>query len=95
MRLYFGIATVFSILVAVFAIQNSELISIKFLLWQLPGFPLAFVILGAALSGMVVAWLFSIARQYKISKQYGELKNYTHSLEQELLKYRPNRQEKG
>ena len=95
MRLYFGIATVFSILVAVFAMQNSEMVSIQFLFWQLPGFPLAFVILGAALSGMVTAWLYSVARQYKISRQYTELKNYARSLEEELLKYRPNRQEKS
>lgn len=89
MRLYFGIATVFSVLVAVFAIQNSELVSMEFLFWQLPGFPLAIVILGAAISGMVVAWLFSIARQYKQSRQLNELKNYARSLEEELTKYRP------
>lgn len=94
MRLYFGIAIIVAILVAIFALQNSQMVSIKFLLWQLPGFPLALIILGAAISGMMVAWLFSITGRYKKVKQYAELKNYAHSLEEELLKYRPADQNK-
>ncbi|AQS59342.1 LapA family protein [Desulforamulus ferrireducens] len=87
MRLYIVMAIIVSILVAIFALQNAESVSIEFLAWEM-SFPLALVILGAAFSGMLVAWLFSVTGFFKKTKQYAELKSYARSLEEELLKYR-------
>ncbi|MEW6697706.1 MAG: LapA family protein [Bacillota bacterium] len=89
MHLYFALATLLSLTVAVFAIQNSELVTIRFLFWQLPSVPQVIVILGAALGGMVIAFFFGFSRSYQMSKQLHELKDYARLLEQELIKYKP------
>lgn len=89
MQFYFALATLLSLAVAAFAIQNSELVTIRFLFWQLPGVPQVMVILGAALGGMIIAFFFGFSRRYQLSKQLNELKDYARLLEQELLKYKP------
>jgi uncharacterized integral membrane protein len=42
--------------VAVFAVQNLDPVVIAFLGWRVQGMPLALVILGSLVSGMILAW---------------------------------------
>ncbi|WP_227765582.1 LapA family protein [Zhaonella formicivorans] len=86
MQFYFYLAVIFSLVVAVFAIQNSQLIAIKLFFWQLPEFPLAVIILGAALAGAVAAFLFGLTNSLKSLKLRKELKEQVKSLEEELVK---------
>lgn len=51
---YFIIALLFALSVAVFAIQNTESVSIKFLFWQYNGISKVLVILASAVVGAVV-----------------------------------------
>lgn len=87
MQVFFYLAILFAIMVATFAIQNSQMISIRFIAWQLPAIPLAIIILGAALSGAVAAFLFSIAGYFRHLRQRNELRERLHLLEKELSQY--------
>lgn len=89
MKLFFVLATIFSLVVALFATQNSDLVTIQFLIWQLPSVPQIVVILLSALGGMIAAFLFCLSRQYRLSKENSYIKNYAKRLEQELLKFGP------
>lgn len=89
MQLLFAVATLFSLTVAIFAIQNSEQVTITFLFWSLPSVPQVIVILGAALAGMIAALLFGLSRQFKLSKEAKELQIKLQVLENELVKLRP------
>ncbi|MDO7787047.1 LapA family protein [Desulforamulus aquiferis] len=86
MQFYFAIATLFSITVAIFATQNSDQVTISFLLWQLPSIPQVIVILGSALAGMVAALFFGLSRQFKLSKELKEALVRINTLDNELAK---------
>lgn len=58
MPLIYGISTlIFSILIAILAVQNAGPVSIKFFFWAVPEMPLVLVILGTAVCGLVVGFL--------------------------------------
>lgn len=90
MQFYLALAIMFSLTIAIFAIQNSSLVTIQFLIWELPSVPQVIVIIFSALFGMIVAFLFGIMRQYKLSRQLSEMRDYTSTLEQEIIKLKPN-----
>lgn len=56
---YFIVGLVLGLAIAVFALQNTTAVEVKFLAWQLAG-PLAVVVLGSAAAGALVALLFGI-----------------------------------
>lgn len=89
MQLYLSLGALFSLTVAIFAIQNSEEITIQFLFWQLPSFPLVMVILGAAFTGMLAAWFFGLSRRFKLSSEIREMKMYIDSLHTQLNQDKP------
>lgn len=88
MQFYFAIATLLSLTVAIFAIQNSEQVTIRFLIWQLPTIPQVIVILGAALGGMIAALFFGLSRQFKLSRELKESTVRIQVLENELIELR-------
>ena len=47
----------FSILIAILAVQNAGPVSIKFFFWAVPEMPLVLVIFGTAFCGLVVGFL--------------------------------------
>jgi putative membrane protein len=57
------VALIFAVLVAMFAIQNSALVSISFFKWQLKDISLAIVILGSAAAGALAVGLFTFVRE--------------------------------
>ena len=56
---YFIAGLILGLAIAVFALQNTTAVEVKFLAWQVAG-PLAVVVLGSAAAGAVVALLFGI-----------------------------------
>jgi len=62
MQFYLITALVFALLVAVFAIQNTETVVIQFLAWSF-SISLVLVILGSAAVGALVLYLFSLVKQ--------------------------------
>mgnify|MGYP000931463430 CR=1 FL=1 len=94
------VALAFAVLVAMFAIQNSALVSISFFQWQLKDVSLAIVILGSAAAGALAVGLFSIVREIGlrlslrschskldvIAKELDETQETSLELEQELGK---------
>jgi putative membrane protein len=57
------VALAFAVLVAMFAIQNSTLVSVSFFKWQLKDISLAVVILGSAAAGALAVGLFTFVRE--------------------------------
>lgn len=62
---YFIVALLFALSVAVFAIQNTESISIKFLFWQYQGISKVLVILASAAVGAVMVMFLGFWWQIK------------------------------
>ncbi|HBG23137.1 MAG: LapA family protein [Syntrophaceticus sp.] len=76
MPLIYGIGTlIFSIFIAILAVQNAGPVSIKFFFWAVPEMPLVLVILAAALCGLVVGFLlgrFAGRKSAKNAKKVAE-----------------------
>lgn len=62
---YFILALLFALSVAVFAIQNTESVSIKFLFWQYQGISKVLVILASAAVGAVMVIFLGFWWQFK------------------------------
>ena len=62
---YFIVALLFALSIAVFAIQNTESVSIKFLFWQCQGISKVLVILVSAAVGAVVVMFLGLWWQIK------------------------------
>lgn len=77
-QIYFIISLLFAMVVAVFAIQNTEQISINFLFWQFSEISKVFVILASATVGaMLVVFLglwWQLKRFIHIRHLEGEIK---------------------
>lgn len=92
------VALAFAVVVAMFAIQNSALVSVSFFSWQLRDISLAVVILGSAAAGALAVGLFTLVREIGLrlslrschakldstSKELGEVRESNLRLEQEL-----------
>ena len=66
MPAYLVLGLVFSIAVAVFAVQNATRVDITLVFWQLKSISLVLVILGSALIGALTAGLFGAVNQLKL-----------------------------
>lgn len=88
MPVYLVLGLVFSIAVAVFAVQNATRVDITLLLWQLKSISLVLVILGSALIGALSAGLFGIVKQIKLKRKIKDYKTLldTQDLEIAYLK---------
>ncbi|MDD4237258.1 MAG: LapA family protein [Desulfotomaculaceae bacterium] len=62
---YFILALLFALSVAIFAIQNTESVSINFLFWQYPGISKVLVILSSAAVGAVMVMFLGFWWQFK------------------------------
>jgi uncharacterized integral membrane protein len=63
------IVAVIAVLVAVFAMQNTASVDLRFLFWQLDAVPLAAVVLASLASGIVVAGLPMLFRVWRLRRQ--------------------------
>jgi len=83
MEIYLILAAVLGIFVAVFAIQNSAAVTVKFLLWQFES-SLAVLIILAMLSGMLLVFLLSIPGRLKRRKELHDRDKRIRELEKRL-----------
>ena len=58
-QLYFVGGLILGLVLAVFALQNTTAVEVRFLFWQVEG-PLAVVVLASAAAGLLVAILFGL-----------------------------------
>ncbi len=83
MQWYLFLAFLFVLAVTLFAVQNSQQVTMKFLYWEF-SFPLVMLILSSAATGVLVTLLFSIAKQLKLSIQVRDLQSRLRQLEKKL-----------
>ncbi|MCL5057673.1 MAG: LapA family protein [Actinobacteria bacterium] len=78
---YLAAAALITLVISVFAVQNSQPVTLKFLLWDLPPLPLVLIILFSAATGVLVTLLFSVARQLRLNLQIRDLQSKLKQLE--------------
>lgn len=83
MQWYVAVAAVITLAVSVFAIQNSQQVSLRFLSWELPSFPLVLLIFFSAATGVLITLLFSITKQLRLAMQIRELQSRIKKLEKQ------------
>lgn len=89
MQWHLVLAIVFVLALTLFAIQNSQQVTLQFLSWELPPLPLVLVILFSAASGVLVTLLFSIAKQLRLTLQIRNLQSRLNQLEKKLSAQQP------
>lgn len=80
MQVYLFFALIFSICIAVFAVQNATKVDIDFFFWHIKDISLVLVIFGSALVGSTVAGLFGLFKQLNLKKH---LKTYKQKIEEQ------------
>lgn len=84
MQIYLITALLFSLLVAVFAVQNTEVVTIRFITWQF-SVSLVLVILGSAIVGALALYFLGLFKQvgawFKIRQLDGKKKDLEKQLE--------------
>ena len=78
------IAIVIALLAVVFALQNSDLVSVKFFAWELGNTSMALVLLITLILGLVTGMLFLAPGIYKRNTTIGAQKKRIGELEREL-----------
>ncbi len=85
MQFYLIIALIFSLLVAIFAIQNTALVVVSFLTWQF-SIPLVLILLGSAVSGALVLYFLGLFKQVGSWFKIRQLNSHKESLEKQVQK---------
>ncbi|WP_432665393.1 lipopolysaccharide assembly protein LapA domain-containing protein [Wukongibacter baidiensis] len=88
MQILFIFSLVFAILVSVFAVMNSDPVTIK-LLWKQYEFSQAIIILGSAAIGAIIVALLGMVNRVKSGFKIRELQNKIKGLEKELEEFKP------
>lgn len=74
------VTVLFGLIIAYFAIQNTAVISLNFLNYQVTGIPLYIVVVGALLVGLLISWILSIVNSistgFKIMGKESKIKDY-------------------
>lgn len=85
-QVYFAVAVGFALLVAVFAIQNPEPVTIRLLFWQFSAVPEVLLILVSTASGALVALLlglfWNIGKFMHIRRLEGEIRDAKNQMSQ-------------
>lgn len=81
---YLVVALLFILFISILALQNSQPVTIKFLYWSLPSFPLVLIILFSAATGALITLLFSVAGQVRLTIRARELQSRIRQLEKKL-----------
>lgn len=55
------LTAIFGLVIAFFATQNTNVVSVKFLQYSLSSIPLYFIIIGSLVVGIFLAWILSLA----------------------------------
>lgn len=81
---YLVLAFIFVLATTVFAIQNAQQVTLRFLYWEFPSFPLVMLILFSAASGVLISLLFSLAKQFRQGMQIRDLQSRLRQMEKKL-----------
>lgn len=84
MHFFLFLALTLAIALALFAIQNSEKITVQFMQWNIQG-PLDFILVVTFAAGMLAGLFSCIPAWWRKSKQGRAQKKRIHELERELL----------
>lgn len=88
MQILFILSLIFAILVSIFAVMNSDPVTIK-LLWKQFEFSQAIIILGSAAIGATIVALLGMVNRVKSSLKIRELQNRIKGLEKQLEEFKP------
>jgi uncharacterized integral membrane protein len=72
MQGYLVLALIFAVIVALFAIQNTTVVVVRFLLWE-ANISLVLVILGAAAAGAIMMFLINFIKEIGVNRERKEL----------------------
>lgn len=92
MQFYLILTLFFALLVAIFAIQNSIAVPVKFLFWEYQDTPLVLVIFCSAILGALSVGVIGMGKQLKLNLRLKDYKHQVNILEGELENFR-NREE--
>ena len=70
-----------SIAVAIFALQNPDQVTIRFLAWQIERAPLAAVILVSGAAGAIIVSLIGLVQRWRLRSKIRQLETRVRSLE--------------
>lgn len=85
-QLYIILGLVFSLAVAIFAVQNSTAVDVKFLGWSFEDISLVVVILSSVVGGVLISILLGLPRQLRNTMKLRELSTQNQRLSDELEK---------
>lgn len=85
MQVYLLLGLIFSLGVAVFAVQNSTRVNISLFFWQLGDISLVLIIFGSALIGAAATGLFGAVKQLQLRKTIKNYKTQTEEYKQEIV----------
>ena len=90
------VSLIFSLIVAIFAVQNNTPVDISFLGWKYSGISLVLVIIGSAVAGAVTVFCLGLVKQFKLKRdlrhakgENDKLSSKVAELEAKLLKNEP------
>ncbi|HCP15035.1 MAG TPA: hypothetical protein DIT32_04575 [Peptococcaceae bacterium] len=83
MQAYLIAALIFALLIAAFAIQNTMMVTVHFLIWQAE-ISLVLVILGSLAAGALLLFFIGLFKQYSNHRQKKDLKTQNKRLEKEV-----------
>jgi len=84
MQIQMVLALVFTLVVAIFAVQNAYGVDVSFLAWQFNDISLVLVILGSVVAGALVTYILGLLRDLQHGRRIKELELRNKRLEQEL-----------
>lgn len=84
MQWYIVLGSLFILTIAVFAYQNPQQVSLRFIAWQMPTISLVLLIFTTTALGALTTLLFSLAKQLTQGMRIRELQNRVKNLEKQL-----------
>ncbi len=84
MQWYIVLGSLFILVIAIFAYQNPQEVSLRFIAWQMPTISLVLLIFTTTALGALTTLLFSLAKQLTQGMRIRELQNRVKNLEKQL-----------
>ncbi len=81
MPILYLLITLVAVAIAIFALQNAEPVTVRFLAWQVERAPLAAVILVSGAVGAILVSLIGFVQRWKLSAKMRQLEARMRSLE--------------
>jgi putative membrane protein len=89
---YWIVALLFALIVAVFAIQNAAVVNIRFLSWQFQNISLVLVILGSTAVGALLFFILGTIKQVTMTLKLRDAEGKIRKLEAQLKELQEQQQ---